>query len=122
WEVRRGGGVLSFWEELVNGNGESEIYCERFQHDSCVTIERLESPHRTRTVIETGVPRPLCVGSSALAILAMLPREEILSILRTTGLKRYTPFTPSSEKQVLKRIEEIRRPGYAVSIQERYLY
>ena len=114
--------VLPFLEQLVHATGETAIYCERFQHDSCVTIERRESPHRTRTVIETGVPRPLCVGSSALAILAMLPREEILSILRTTGLKRYTPFTPSSEKQVLKRIEEIRRRGYAVSIQERYLY
>src|SRR5215468_12588982 len=94
--------VLPFLEQLVHATGETAIYCERFQHDSCVTIERRESPHRTRTVIETGVPRPLCVGSSALAILAMLPREEILSILRTTGLKRYTPFTPSSEKQVLK--------------------
>jgi DNA-binding IclR family transcriptional regulator len=52
----------------------------------------------------------------------MLPREEIVSILRTTALRKYTPFTPSSEKQVLKRIEEIRRRGYAVSIQERYLY
>jgi DNA-binding IclR family transcriptional regulator len=62
------------------------------------------------------------VGSSALAILAMLPREEIVSILRTTGLKKYTPFTLSSEKQVLKRIEEIKRRGYAVSIQERHLY
>jgi len=114
--------VLPFLEQLVHATGETAIYCERFQDNSCVTIERRESPHRTRTVIETGVPRALCVGSSALAILAMLPREEILSILRSTELKRYTPFTPSSEKQLLKRIEEVKRRGYAVSIQERYLY
>ena len=114
--------VLPFLEHLVHATGETAIYCERFQRDSCVTIERRESPHQTRTVIETGVPRPLCVGSSAFAILAMLPQEEITSILHTKLLKKYTPFTASSEKQVLRRIEEVRRRGYAVSIQERYLY
>jgi IclR family transcriptional regulator, KDG regulon repressor len=114
--------VLPFLEQLVHATGETAIYCERFQHDSCVTIERRESPHQTRTVIETSVPRPLCVGSSAFAILAMLPQKEIASILRTKLLEKYTPFTPSSEKQVLKKIEEVRRRGYAVSIQERYLY
>ena len=73
--------VVPYLEQLVRATGETAIYCERYQQDGCVTIERRESPHHTRTVIETGVPRPLYVGSSALAILAMLPQEEILSLL-----------------------------------------
>jgi DNA-binding IclR family transcriptional regulator len=114
--------VLPYLERLVHATGETAIYCERFDYDSCVTIERRESPHHTRTVIETGIPRPLYIGSSALAILAMLPQEEILSILGMKPMQKVTPSTITSQKQVLKRIEEIKRHGYAVSIQERYLY
>jgi IclR family KDG regulon transcriptional repressor len=114
--------VLPYLEQLVKTTGETAIYCERFEYDSCVTIERRESPHHTRTVIETGVPRPLYIGSSALAILAMLPREEILTILTRKPLQRLTAFTLNSQKQILKKIEEIKRRGYAVSIQERYSY
>ena len=47
--------VLPFLDQLVHVTGETAIYCERYQQDSCVTIERRESPHQTRTVIETGV-------------------------------------------------------------------
>ncbi|MGH7815814.1 MAG: IclR family transcriptional regulator, partial [Candidatus Binatia bacterium] len=39
--------VLPYLEQLVRATGETAIYCERFQHDSCVTIERRESPHQT---------------------------------------------------------------------------
>jgi DNA-binding IclR family transcriptional regulator len=114
--------VLPYLERLVHATGETAIYCERFDYDSCVTIERRESPHHTRTVIETGIRRPLYVGSSALAILAMLPRKEILSVLNMKPLQKVTPSTITSQKQILKRIEEIKQHGYAISIQERYLY
>jgi DNA-binding IclR family transcriptional regulator len=66
-----------------------------------------------RTVIETGVPRPHYLGSSAVAVLAMLPQEEILSILNMS-------YTINSPKQTLKKIEEIKRRDYAVSIHGRY--
>ena len=46
------------------------------------------------------MPRPLYAGSSALAILAMLPREEILSLLRKRPLEKFTPHTPSSVNQI----------------------
>ena len=88
--------VLPYLEQLVRATGETAIYCERYQQDGCVTIERRESPHQTRTVIETGVPRTLYAGSSALAILAMLPQEEILSVLRKRPLEKFTPHTPTS--------------------------
>ncbi len=114
--------VLPYLEQLVHATGETAIYCERFDYDSCVTIERRESPHHTRTVIETGIPRPLHIGSSAFAILAMLPQEEILSVLSMKPLQKVPPSTISSQKQILKKIEEIKHRGYAVSIQERYSY
>lgn len=114
--------VVPYLERLVHTTGETAIYCERFQYDSCVTIERRESPHRTRTVIETGIPRPLYTGSSAFAIFAMLPQEDILSILNTKTSERSAPLTITLQKRILKKVEEARRRGYAVSIQERYSY
>jgi DNA-binding IclR family transcriptional regulator len=114
--------VLPFLDQLVRATGETAIYCERYQQDSCVTIERRESPHQTRTVIETGVPRPLYAGSSALAILAMLSPEEIASILSQRPLEKFTPHTLNSHKQIVKKLDEIKRRGFAVSIQERYSY
>ena len=114
--------VVPYLEQLVRATGETAIYCERYQQDGCVTIERRESPHHTRTVIETGVPRPLYVGSSALAILAMLPQEEILSLLRKRPLEKFTPHTPNLANQILKKLEAVRRHGYAVSVQERYSF
>ena len=114
--------VAPYLEQLVGATGETALYCERFQYDSCVTIDRRESPHHTRTVIETGIPRPLYVGSSAVAILAMLPEEEVRSILRLCPLVKLTPQTATSPKQVWKKIDQVKRRGYAVSIQERYSY
>lgn len=114
--------VLPYLEELVHETGETAIYCERFQRDSCVTIERRESPHHTRTVIQTGIPRPLYVGSSAFAILAALPQEEVQAILGMKPLKRFTPFTLTTQKQILKKIEQVKRRGYTVSLQERYSF
>jgi DNA-binding IclR family transcriptional regulator len=114
--------VVPYLEQLVQFTGETAIYCERYQRDTCVTVERWESPHQTRTVIETGIPRPLYAGSSGMAILAMLPTDEIVSILSKNSLERFTPFTVTSQKQLLKKCENIKHLGYAVSIQERYLY
>ena len=38
------------------------------------------------------------------------------------ALEKYTPFTPGSRKVIWRKIEETRRRGYAVSIQERSFY
>jgi DNA-binding IclR family transcriptional regulator len=114
--------VLPYLDQLVRVTGETAIYCERYQQDYCVTIERRESPHQTRTVIETGIPRPLYAGSSALAILAMLPQEEIVSVLAKQPLEKFTANTLTSPKEILKKLEAIRRRGYAVSVQERYSF
>lgn len=109
-------------KRLVELTGESAFYCEKFNEAWCVTVERWESPYQTRTLSETGVLRPLYSGCSGQAILAMLPEPEVMANISVKPLVRYTPFTPNSVKQLRKKIEDIKRCGYAVSIQERTLY
>lgn len=114
--------VLPHLEKLVEATGETAIYCERFHGDSCVTVERWESPNETRTTSMTGIPRPLYAGCSGQAILAMLPDGEIRSLLKVKPLARYTRFTPATTRQLMNKINETRRRGFAVSVQERNLF
>lgn len=113
--------VLPHLEKLANVTKETAIYCERYGRDACVTVESWDSPHDTRTFSGTGIVRPLTAGSSALAILAMLPEKEVLSIIGSRRLSPPTPFAPSSSKQLLDRIKKIKARGYAVSMRERDL-
>jgi DNA-binding IclR family transcriptional regulator len=52
----------------------------------------------------------------------MLSYEEIVTIVKMKRLEKFTPFTITSPKELMKRIEQIKKDGYAVSVQERYLY
>jgi DNA-binding IclR family transcriptional regulator len=113
--------VLPYLEKLANLTKETSIFCERYGESACVTVETWDSPHDTRTFSGTGIVRPLTAGSSALAILAMLPEKDILSIIDSHALVQHTFFAPSTAKQLLAKIKEIKRLGYAVSMRERDL-
>ena len=54
--------VLPYLERLVMVTAETGIYCERYGFGSCVTVERWDSPHDTRTLSRTDINRPLTVG------------------------------------------------------------
>jgi DNA-binding IclR family transcriptional regulator len=113
--------VLPYLEKLAKLTRETAIYCEKYGSDACVTVENWDGPHDTRTFSGTGVVRSLTAGSSALAILAMLPDVDVLSIIGNKKLNPSTPFAPSSSKQLFDKIREIRACGYAVSMRERDL-
>ena len=100
---------------------ETAIFCARYGQTDCVTVETWDSPHDTRTFSGTGIVRPLTAGSSALAILAVLSEKDILSIIGSRRLVQHTPFAPSTRNQLLDKIKEIKRLGYAVSMRERDL-
>jgi DNA-binding IclR family transcriptional regulator len=113
--------VLPYLEKVAILTKETAIFCERYGDAACVTVETWDSPHDTRTFSGTGIVRPLTAGSSALAILAMLPEDDILSIIHSSKFTQPTPFAPSTIKQLLAKIRETKRLGYAVSMRERDL-
>jgi len=81
--------------------------------DSRVAIERLDTSHEVRFVVDLGRPLPLHIGAAGKAILAYLPEPEIHGILETANLNQPTT------KRVLKELKEIRRAGTAYSCGER---
>jgi len=113
--------VLPYLEKLGTLTKETVIFCERYGPADCVTVETWDSPHDTRTFSGTGIVRPLTAGSSAQAILAMLPEEDIATLIGSKKLVQHTPFAPSTRKQLVDKIKEIKRLGYAVSMRERDL-
>jgi len=113
--------VLPYLERLVKATGETAIYCERYGFESCVTVERWDSPHDTRTFSGTGIIRPLFVGASALAILATLPEAEVSAVISANKINASTAAIPVTRKDISARIAEIKTRGYAVSLRERDL-
>jgi DNA-binding IclR family transcriptional regulator len=113
--------VLPYLEKLATLTKETAIFCERYGNTDCVTVETWDSPHDTRTFSGIGIVRPLTAGSSALAILAMLSEKDVTSVIGSKNLVQHTPFAPSTKKQLLDKIKEIKKLGYAVSIRERDL-
>ena len=113
--------VLPYLEKLATLTKETAIFCERYGEAACVTVETWDSPHDTRTFSGTGIVRPLTAGSSALAILAMLAEKEILSIVGSRKLIQPTAFAPSTSKQLLAKVKETKKLGYAISMRERDL-
>jgi DNA-binding IclR family transcriptional regulator len=81
--------------------------------NSRVAIERLDTSHEVRFVVDLGRPLPLHIGAAGKAILAFLPAPEIHEILQTADLDRPTT------KRVLKELKDVRRAGTAYSCGER---
>jgi DNA-binding IclR family transcriptional regulator len=111
--------VRPYLERLVKATGETAIYCERYGFESCVTVERWDSPHDTRTFSGTGIIRPLSVGASALAILAMLPEAEVSAVISANKINAPATVNPVTRKEVAARIVQIKARHYAVSLRDR---
>lgn len=81
-----------------------------------VCLDRAESQtHRVRISYERGSTLPLNAGASALALLAWSDRAEVEAVLRSTPLQRFTPATLTEVPDVLKRLDQIRDDGYAMT-------
>lgn len=78
-----------------------------------VAVERLETSHEVRFIVDLGRPLPLHVGAGGKAILACLPPEEGDQILASAKVD------PRSRQRILRDLAEIRRTGSAVSMGER---
>jgi IclR family pca regulon transcriptional regulator len=51
-------------------------------------------------------------------MLAHLPREQVVDILKRSNLRKYTPKTITDEAALLREIEKVRAQGYSIIDQE----
>jgi DNA-binding IclR family transcriptional regulator len=82
-------------------------------------IDELESPQMIAYRTGIGSRAPLHVGSGGKVLLAFLPPEEIVHLLRHLRLRPVTERTITSREKLADELESVRRLGYAVSVGER---
>ena len=109
-------GVLERGRILVVDRLESPGLIKQAAADSLAAVRRL----RGRELRYIGRELPPHSNALGKAILAFLPEQDILAIIRKQGLARITPKTITSEAQFLAELELVRKRGYATSLEEQY--
>ncbi len=81
-------------------------------------IDSVEGTEVVRVSSRTGVTVPAHTSSAGKVLLAGLEQDELLRLYPATRLQRRTRHTIGSRALLLKEIEEVRRLGYATSLEE----
>jgi IclR family transcriptional regulator, acetate operon repressor len=81
-------------------------------------LEILESTRSMRLAARVGDRVPAHSSAVGKAIMAMLPRDDALAILRAEGMPRLTPNTITDPDVLLAELETVRRTGRAIDDRE----
>jgi IclR family acetate operon transcriptional repressor len=103
--------------ELVDASGETANLAV-LEGDDVVYVAQVPSPHTLRMFAEVGrhvPPHSTAVGK---VLLAGLPRERALAILRRTGLPRRTPTTITSLEELGRELDRVSERGWAADEEE----
>lgn len=105
--------------ELMRRTGET-VFLGTLAGDglSVVYVDKVESEQIIRYAAGVGDRRPLHATSSGKALLASLPPEEREAILKALPLARHTERTVTSLPALRAALEEVRRAGVCISLDE----
>jgi IclR family acetate operon transcriptional repressor len=105
--------------ELLRRTGET-VFLGVLSSDrtAIVYVDKVESDHIIRYGGGVGDRRPLHATSIGKAILAFLPAEEREEVLRSLSLARHTERTVTSVPALRESLDEIRRAGVCVTVDE----
>ena len=105
--------------ELMRRTGET-VFVGMLSSDrrSVVYVDKVDSDHVIRYAGGVGDRRPLHATSSGKAILAFLTEDEREEILTSLSLARHTDRTITSLPALRAALEEIRRAGVCVTVDE----
>jgi DNA-binding IclR family transcriptional regulator len=81
-------------------------------------IDSVEGPDVVRVRSRIGLAVPAHTSAAGKALLAGLGRDELLRLYPATRLQRRTPRSIGSRALLLKELEDVRRLGYATSLEE----
>jgi IclR family KDG regulon transcriptional repressor len=99
-------------EDLARQTGESSHFAVRMG-DTIVVIARTSGPGAFQLADRVGVVRPAHCTALGKAILASLQPDQLLRLLKRTGLKPSTEKSITETAVLVREIEEIRRTGVA---------
>ena len=103
-------------ERLRNESGET-AHVAVLSGADVVYVDRLESPQMLRLLTRVGRRRAAHATSSGKCLLAFGAPADVAAVL-ATGLPRLGPRTITSKSMLDKRLADVRRKGYATSVEE----
>ncbi|MBX5476933.1 MAG: IclR family transcriptional regulator [Clostridia bacterium] len=104
-------------EQLNRETGEV-VHLGVLDQGEVVYVEKMESTHTIRMHSRIGRRSPLHCTGVGKALLAWLPEEEVIHVIETKGLKRYTPNTIVDRSALLQHLETVRQLGVAFDNEE----
>lgn len=109
--------LLPTLQWLADRTGET-VTLAIYDRGAAMILERVEGTDRVRTVSEVGMRAPIHAGASCKALLAHQSYTELDRVIREVGLPRLTPYTITDSDLLHADLADIRRNGYALSLEE----
>lgn len=103
--------------ELRDATGQTVHLAVRHL-DEMAYVAKLDGLHAYQMRSHVGLTIPMHCTAVGKAVLAGLPRDEVISIAERTGLPRRTRRTITDVDQLLKHLEKVRRDGFAYDNEE----
>lgn len=110
--------ALPIMEKIVVETQES-VYLYLLNQDKRICIEKIESPHDIRFILNLGETLPLYCEAAGKSILAFLPSSLIEKVIKDSKLIPLGPNTITDPNKLKEELLKIRKEGYALSIEER---
>jgi IclR family acetate operon transcriptional repressor len=108
-----------FLAELVDKSGETALLATMATDAPvAVYIDKIESTNPIRYTVSIGERRPLYCSAIGKMLLAYLPPARRQEYLKNTRLKAFAPQTPVTRAALRRELDEIRRAGVSVSVDE----
>jgi IclR family transcriptional regulator, acetate operon repressor len=106
-----------FLEELTVVSRESSNLAS-LDKNAVVYIEQVPAPRMVRMFTEPGNHAPLHSTGTGKVLLAYQPPEVLDSVVRQTGLPRFTAHTITDAGELRGELERVREQGYAMDSEE----
>ena len=103
--------------KLVESTGETSHISVMDSLD-VMYIHKVECNHPVRVLTHVGRRNPLYCTSSGKILLAYSKEENLLERIVNQELKRFTKNTITNPKQLRNHLEEVRKNGYAYTVEE----
>lgn len=89
-----------------------------FDGTTIVFAHRLQSKRETFSATLVGRRIPSAVSSGGRACLAHLTDEEVLEIIESSDIRKFSPKTTIDHKELFEQVQETRRRGFALAMEE----
>jgi DNA-binding IclR family transcriptional regulator len=106
-----------FMAELVQASGEMAILTIYHAHE-VLCIDMSETNHPVRLTMKIGAQRAAHAGASSKVLIAYLPDEEVMAIVKEKGMPKLCTNTITDVAALKAELARIREQGYSDSLEE----